>query len=111
LIEKAVKDHGKILKVPEPLVIFENFGDSALIFTVYFWLEVNRPMDYRVVCSDLRFRIDRLFREAGITIAFPQQDVHLDSLSPLKVSLVEPESIEPAKPERPHLPGGRHHAE
>lgn len=111
LIEKAVEDHGKILKMPAPLVIFENFGENALIFTVYFWLEVDRPMDYRVVCSDLRFRIDRLFREAGITIAFPQQDVHLDSLSPLKVSLVEPESIEPVKPERPHLPGGRHRAE
>lgn len=107
LIEKAVKEHGKILKVPEPLIIFEDFGDSALIFSVYFWLEVTRPMDYRIVCSDIRFRIDRLFREAGITIAFPQQDVHLDSLSPVKVSLVEPETEEPAKPGKPRLPDGK----
>ncbi|MFO7976367.1 MAG: mechanosensitive ion channel [Candidatus Hydrogenedentota bacterium] len=106
LIEKAVADHGKILKHPAPLVLFEDFGDSALIFSVYFWLEVDRPMDYRIVCSDVRFRIDRLFREAGITIAFPQQDVHIDSLGPLKVSWAEPGTTEQPKPEKPRLPGG-----
>jgi potassium efflux system protein len=36
----------------------------------------------------LRFRIDDLFREAGIVIAFPQRDVHLDAASPLEVRVV-----------------------
>jgi len=107
LLEKAVEEHGRILKNPEPIVLFEDFGESTLLFTVYFWLEVGRPMDYRTVCSDIRFRIDRLFREAGIAIAYPQRDVHLDTLSPLRVSLVEPESEGHERPDRPHLPDGK----
>ena len=39
--------------------------------------------------SDVRFRIDELYREAGIVIAFPQRDVHLDSVSPVEVRIVE----------------------
>jgi len=107
LLEKAVEEHGRILKNPEPVVLFEDFGESTLLFTVYFWLEVGGPMDYRTVCSDIRFRIDRLFREAGIAIAYPQRDVHLDTLSPLRVSLVEPESEGHERPDRPHLPDGK----
>jgi small-conductance mechanosensitive channel len=40
------------------------------------------------VLSDLRFMIERQFREAGIVMAFPQRDVHLDSAGPLRVELV-----------------------
>lgn len=109
LILKAVSEHGKVLSKPEPLVVFADFGDSALVFTAYFWLEVTTMMDYRIVASDLRFRIDKLFREAGITIAFPQQDVHMDSLGPLQVRLVDgdPSEQTPAEQpdsDKPHLP-------
>jgi potassium efflux system protein len=38
-----------------------------------------------VVASDLRFMIERLFREAGIVIAYPQRDVHLGQTGPLEV--------------------------
>jgi small-conductance mechanosensitive channel len=38
--------------------------------------------------SDIRFRIDEVFREAGIVIAFPQRDVHLDTAKPLDVRVV-----------------------
>ena len=48
-----------------------------------------RMMDARAICSDVRFRIDKLFREAGITIAFPQRDVHMDTLKPLDIRLVK----------------------
>jgi small-conductance mechanosensitive channel len=37
----------------------------------------------------VRFRIDELFRENGIVIAFPQRDVHLDNLQPLQVRVLE----------------------
>jgi potassium efflux system protein len=40
-----------------------------------------------VVASDLRHRIDRVFRDAGICIAFPQRDVHLDVDKPLRIQL------------------------
>jgi small-conductance mechanosensitive channel len=46
-------------------------------------------MDRRIIESDIRFHIDKLFREAGIVIAFPQRDVHLDTQKPLEFRLVK----------------------
>jgi len=59
-------------------VVFEDFGDSALIFDVYFWIHAVGDRDLRVIRSNVRFRIDELFAENDIVIAYPQSDVHLD---------------------------------
>jgi small-conductance mechanosensitive channel len=88
LIYKAVDEHPLVLKEPKPKVLFMNFGDNALEFEVHFWLAINSIEDSRQVRSEIRFRIDDLFREAGITIAFPQRDLHLDTLKPLDIRLV-----------------------
>lgn len=82
LMEQAARQHPKILQDHEILVLFEDFGDSALIFNLLFWTNVSRPMHLRRIQSDLRFTIDELFRRENITIAFPQLDVHLSSPSP-----------------------------
>ena len=78
LIYQEAKEHQDIINNPEPLVIFEDFGDSSLIFDLYFWINAFGEKDLRRIKSDIRFRIDDLFNEAGIVIAFPQQDVHVD---------------------------------
>ena len=78
LIEQAVNEHEDILADPEPVVIFEDFGDSALIFDVYYWIEAGGEKDLRKIRSDIRFRIDALFRDNDIVISFPQHDVHID---------------------------------
>lgn len=89
LLLRASKEDPRILKVPEPIVIFCDFGDNALMFEVFFWLQVTQMMDARIASSDLRYRIDALFKQERITIAFPQRDVHLDTLNkPLQVSLM-----------------------
>jgi len=88
LIRQAVDEQSEILQDPQPLVLFQDFGDNALVFEVFFWVEIRKPMDMRVVRSEVRFRIDELFREANIVIAFPQRDVHLDSVKPIEVRLV-----------------------
>lgn len=88
LIGEAVEAHDKVAQHPAPIILFTEFGDNALAFEVHFWAEVRQFMDLRVVRSDLRFAIDDLFREAGITIAFPQRDVHLDTIKPLEVKVV-----------------------
>jgi small-conductance mechanosensitive channel len=85
--------HGKVHKQPEPLVLFDDFGESALLFTLYFWCRINRPMDLRVIESELRFSIDSAFRAAGIVIAFPQRDVHVDFGATLPPQLVSKSSI------------------
>jgi small-conductance mechanosensitive channel len=74
----AAEEHGLILDNPAPFVIFEEFGDSSLVFTVYFWVTMESGSSWMVIASDVRHIIDRQLREAGITIAFPQRDVHLD---------------------------------
>jgi small-conductance mechanosensitive channel len=88
ILEQVVEEHGLVLKDPKPVVLLEDFAADALLFGIYYWVEVHEKRDVRVIASDLRHRIDRLFREAGISIAFPQRDVHLDTVSPLKVQMV-----------------------
>ena len=93
LIDQAVSEHADILTDPAPAVIFEDFGDSALIFDAYFWVMAGGDRDLRKIRSDLRFRIDALFKEHDITIAFPQRDVHFDAAHPIKVSLVGSDKV------------------
>lgn len=88
LLMQAIAEQGEILDDPEPRVLFSDFGDNALLFESLFWIHARTLLDRRRIESELRFRIDELFRSAGITIAFPQRDVHLDTLRPLDVRLV-----------------------
>ncbi|WP_116364310.1 mechanosensitive ion channel family protein [Parahaliea mediterranea] len=78
LILQAAKEHTDVLKDPAPMVIFDDFGDSALTFELNVWLHATAERGLRLIRSDLRFRIDALFREHDVVISFPQRDVHLD---------------------------------
>ncbi len=85
LILEAVRAQPESKDEPAPTVVFEDFGDSALIFDSYFWCDVGGEKLLRDIRSEIRFRITEMFAENGITIAFPQRDVHLDSRAPLEV--------------------------
>lgn len=78
LIEEATKAEEAVLAEPAPLVIFEDFGDNALIFDVYYWIEAGADRDLRKIRSNIRFRINAFFRDNNIVIAFPQRDIHVD---------------------------------
>jgi len=88
LLLQAARENQRVLKQPVPEVLFEDFGDNALAFRLYFWLKMRRPFERKRVQSDLRFAVDRLFREGSIVVAFPQRDVHVDSLRPLEVRIL-----------------------
>ncbi len=91
-LERAVEEHDLVLKKPEPIIIFKDFGDNALIFTVYFWIRIgNRRMQKTITESHVRFLIEKHLREAGIVVAFPQRDVHLDTARPLEMRIVDSE--------------------
>ncbi|MBJ6367064.1 mechanosensitive ion channel family protein [Snuella sedimenti] len=75
LLIQAASSHPKVLKHPEVMVQFTDFGDSALNFKVIFSL--SDSFNARIPQSDIRFEIDRLFRENNITIPFPQRDIHI----------------------------------
>ena len=71
----ATKNIEGILPEPSPNVLFDNFGDSSLDFVVNFY--VNDAFAVQKIKSDLRFEIDKKFRENNITIPFPQRDLHV----------------------------------
>jgi small-conductance mechanosensitive channel len=74
---RVAEDHPLVLREPPPRVLFAEFGDSSLDFTLFAW--VQDPLERMLVSSDLRFAIDRAFRDAEIEIPFPQRDLHLRS--------------------------------
>ncbi|MFQ3222227.1 MAG: small-conductance mechanosensitive channel [Porticoccaceae bacterium] len=78
LLQKAVVAHELILTEPPPQIIFEDFGDSSLVFDAYFWVYSVGDKSAREIRSDIRFIINRSFADNGITIAFPQRDIHID---------------------------------
>lgn len=65
----------EILAEPKPNVLFDEFGDSSLNFSVNFY--VNDAFSVQRIKSDLRFEIDKQFREHKISIPFPQRDLHI----------------------------------
>ncbi|MCS3902840.1 small-conductance mechanosensitive channel [Methylohalomonas lacus] len=78
LLLKACEEHPEVLSDPAPMAYFEDFGDNALVFDVYFWLEAGSEGGARGVRSDIRFAIEEAFGEHGIVVAFPQRDIHVD---------------------------------
>ncbi|MCA9503721.1 MAG: mechanosensitive ion channel [Spirochaetaceae bacterium] len=89
LIRQVVTELEGVLQDPTPIILFQEFGDNSLNFEVHFWVLARAPMQMRRVASQVRFRIDDLFREHGVVIAFPQRDVHLDTTRPIEVRMVD----------------------
>lgn len=89
ILEAVLKDHESVIDEPKPMVIFEDFGDSALVFELWFWASVSAVRELRTIRSDLRFAINKEFSDAGIVIAFPQRDLHFkfDEQSSFPISI------------------------
>lgn len=111
LIEEATKAEEAVLTQPMPAVIFEDFGDSALIFDVYYWCEAGADRDLRKIRSNIRFRISALFQDNGIVIAFPQRDIYVDGK--LQVVRLDPAAQAKDHQDRDadHQHDGAHHPE
>jgi small-conductance mechanosensitive channel len=88
LIREAVAEQPESKAHPAPSVVFEDFGDNALIFDAFFWCDVGGEKALREIRSAIRFRISQLFDDNGIVIAFPQRDVHLDATKPLEIRML-----------------------
>ena len=74
----VLKNNEGILIEPKPQVIFEDFGDSSLVFDCYFWVNAQAERSAREIRSDVRFEIEEVFAENEIVIAFSQRDIHVD---------------------------------
>ncbi|MCK5091939.1 MAG: mechanosensitive ion channel [Gammaproteobacteria bacterium] len=78
IIETIVKNDDRILEEPEPYVALGELADSSINIDLRPW--VNRS-DYLAVKSSLLENIKTSFDENGISIPYPQQDVHLHKVS------------------------------
>ena len=86
LLLKAAEDSPLVLKSPAPQAVFLSFGDNSLNFELRVFIK--GIDDWIPMLHSMNRAIDKEFRQAGITIAFPQRDVHLDATSPLEVRVV-----------------------
>jgi small-conductance mechanosensitive channel len=75
ILLQCAEDVEDIVKEPKPVVLFEDFADSSLNFSLYFY--VDNGMKSPGIQSDLRFRIDAAFRDSKVSIPFPQRDIHV----------------------------------
>jgi potassium-dependent mechanosensitive channel len=86
LLLKIARENLMVLTQPEPSALFMGFGDNSLNFELRVFV---RGLENRVsVIHHLHLAIEREFRNAGINIAFPQRDIHLDTSGPLELRLV-----------------------
>ena len=86
IVRDVARQNPVVLAEPESMITFDEFGDNSLLISLRYFLE---NLDLRrKVDSDLRLEINRRFNEAGIVVAFPQRDIHIDSEQPLEVRMV-----------------------
>jgi len=87
LMQQAAENEPLVLDEPRVTVTFDSFGDNSLLLNLRCF--VNSVDDRLTAKTRLHLAIDKAFREAQISISFPQRDVHLDTNSPLEVHLVQ----------------------
>ena len=77
LLKGVMEQHQKVLKLPAPLVLFSGMGDSALNFTMRFWTsDIDHWMQTQ---SEITTAVYDELNKAGISIPFPQRDLHIKS--------------------------------
>ncbi|UXI00721.1 DUF3772 domain-containing protein [Photobacterium sp. TY1-4] len=101
IMQQAAEEHPMVLSYPEPNVLFVEMGDSALLFELRCYIRDVRQMF--VVRSDLLFTLYGTLTDRGVSIPFPQRDVHIIShpASPPQTSPHEPLQQDPPKQDPP----------
>jgi len=77
LLTNLLSSKENVLKYPEPIIAFTNFGDSSIDISIMFW--ISNFMNGLTIKSEIIIAIDKMFKENGIEIPFPQQDVYIKS--------------------------------
>jgi potassium efflux system protein len=93
LMDAAARQNETILDDPAPYIFFNSFGDNALGLELrcYVGLQGHRIP----AMTNLHEEINRLFNDAGISISFPQRDVHLDVSTPIDVRIQRDNGLAP----------------
>ena len=82
---EAANEHPDVLSEPAPFITFDEFGDNALQLVLRCFMD---SVENRLTTSShVRMAINDKYIEAGISVSFPQRDVHLDTSVPLEINL------------------------
>ena len=81
LLIEVARANPELLPEPAPQALFKGFGESSLDFVLRAWTDTEYERTLPLT-SELALAVHRGLQEAGVTIPFPQRDVHLASLSP-----------------------------
>jgi potassium efflux system protein len=82
---EAAQEHPEVLDDPAPFITFDEFGDNSLQLVLRCFMG---SVDKRLTTSSqIRLAVNDKFNQAGIVIAFPQRDVHLDTSVPLEINV------------------------
>ncbi len=84
---KVLQDMPFVEKSPHARVMFDDFGESALTFKIQFWADTDKVESLQQCRSDLRFAIEKVYREAAIEMSFPQRDLNLRSSVPIEIRM------------------------
>ena len=90
LLLQVARKNPRVISEPAADAVFKGFGDNSLNFELRVY--IYGIDDYIPMLHELNVAIDEAFKEAGVTIAFPQRDVHLDATGPLEVRVVSEQS-------------------
>jgi len=78
ILLKLVQEDERIFKEPEPQVAVAELGESSINFTVKVWC---KSSNYWNIYFDMQEKVKKSFDKAGISIPYPQRDVHLYTVS------------------------------
>lgn len=78
LIMQSAKAHGLVLLDPEPLCFLDNFGESAVEFMLYVWVD-DIALNRSIVRDEILFSIWDKFKTHAIELPYPQRDIHIKS--------------------------------
>ena len=87
-LKQVAVDNPDILETPEPYVLFKEFGESSLDFELRCWTE--NFENWIFILSNLRIRVDEVLKKEGITIPFPQRDLHVRTVNPQIMPAIKP---------------------
>jgi small-conductance mechanosensitive channel len=85
LITGVLDAHTDVIKYPKPLILFEVMNDSSLDFRILFWTD--NYDEWLRIRSEVLFNIYHSLVDAGITIPYPQRDLHIKDISSIEEKL------------------------
>jgi len=77
ILDDVAQEYEDALKTPPPMALFSEFGDSSLNFKLRFWVPYEIGLQAK---SDVSINVYNRFKEMGVEIPFPQQDIHIKDL-------------------------------